>query len=295
VLVGWTETGTRPEFDVVTGVSSGALLAPFAFVGADGDAALRDLWAGGLTEGLGRNLNPVGLLTGDGVVNPAPLRELIDTYVDDNLVAAIGRGHADGRRLLVVTTNLDAQRSVVWNLGAIAASGQPGAAELLRDVLLASASIPVAFPPVLIDTVARTRVIREMHVDGGLSTQIYAVPEAAQVEAGSFFVPEGQDATLWLLVNYVLEPEFGVTPSGTFGVGLRAYGTLIKSDVRGDVFSAMDAAEEAGFAVRLGSIRRSMSWNPRDPFAASFMQEQFELGRLEALAGTAFQSAAGRS
>jgi hypothetical protein len=126
VLVGWGEAGTRPEFDVVTGVSAGALLAPFAFVGAEGDAALRELWAEGAARELGRGLNPVGLLNGQGLVDRGPLEDLLATHVDDGLVAAIARGHREGRRLLVVTTNLDAQRPVIWNLGAIAASGRPG-------------------------------------------------------------------------------------------------------------------------------------------------------------------------
>jgi hypothetical protein len=284
VLVGWGEAGTRPEFDVVTGVSAGALLAPFAFVGAQGDAALRELWAEGAARELGRGLNPVGLLNGQGLVDRGPLEDLLATHVDDGLVAAIARGHREGRRLLVVTTNLDAQRPVIWNLGAIAASGRPGAANLLREVLLASSSVPVAFPPVLIGAEAGGAPLREMHVDGGTSAQIFAFPDAALVNPGWFAVPPGRDARLWLLVNYVIEPEFGVTPAGSVGVGQRAYGTLIKSDLRSELFAIIDAAEETGFEARLASIRRTVPWDPRDPFSPEFMRTVFELGRREAVA-----------
>lgn len=288
LLVGWTEAGTRPDFDVVTGVSSGALLAPFAFVGPSGDAALRALWAEGAAQDIGRSLNLPGLVTGAGLVDAAPLRALLDTHVDDALLARIAQGHRDGRRLLVMTTNLDAQRPVIWNLGAIAASGQPGAGELIRDILLASAAIPVAFAPVLIDATAGDRSIREMHIDGGTSSQIFSLPDAALIDPVPFAVPPGRDGSLWLVANYVLGPEFAVTPLGVVGVGQRAYGTLIKSDLRSELFSLRDAAEETGFDFRLASIRRTLPWDPRDPFAPAFMAALFDLGRQEALTGTAF-------
>ena len=286
LLVGWTEAGTRPEFDVVTGVSSGALIAPFAFVGPGADGTLRELWEGDLAQSLGEGQNLLGLLTGTGVLDPAPLRALIDTYVSDGLVAAIAVEHAKGRRLLVMTTNLDAQRPVIWNLGAIAASGRPGAADLVRQILVASASIPVAYPPVLVDMVAGTRTIQEMHVDGGVSSQIFALPEAVLAGEETFAVPDGREATLWLVVTHVLGPEYGVTPGGSFGIGTRAYGTLIKAELRNELCALAGAAREAGLGLHLSSIPQSVPWDPRDPFAASFMRTLFELGRRDALAGT---------
>lgn len=288
VLVGWTQAGTRPEFDVVTGVSSGALLAPFAFVGPEADADLRALWTGGLTQDLARDLDIAGLLTGDGLIDPRPLRDLLETYVDDDLVAAIAQGHREGRRLLVVTTNLDAQRPVIWSLGAIAASGRPDAGDLIRTILVASSTIPVAMPPVLIDAVAGPRTISEMHVDGGVSAQIFAFPDAALADPSVFAPPQGREASLWMVVNYVIEPEFGVTPGGSFGVGARAYGSLIKSDLRSELFGLIDSGREAGLAVRLASIRQTVAWDPREPFAAAFMGPLFALGEREGRAGSAF-------
>lgn len=292
LLVGWTEAGTRPEFDVVTGVSSGALIAPFAFVGPQGDAALRELWAGGLAADIGQDLNVVGLLRGNGLVDAAPLRDLIDAYVDDDLIAAIARGHVEGRRLLVATTNLDAQRPVIWNLGAIASSGQPGASDLIRQILVASTSIPVAFAPTLIDAATGTRPIREMHVDGGVNAQIFALPDAALVEPAIFAAPAGREANLWLVLNYVLEPEFGVTPGSSFGVGARAYGVLIKSEVRRERLAVTSAAEAAGLTVRTGSITEAVPWDPREPFGAGYMGALFALGVAQAFAGTAFSQGA---
>jgi hypothetical protein len=288
VLVGWGETGARPEFDVVTGVSSGALLAPFAFIGADGDAALRELWAEGAAQDLGRSFSLPGLFSGEGLVEREPLERLLEAYVDEALIAEVAAPPGAPRRLLVVTTNLDAQRPVLWNLGAIAASGQPGSAELIRSVLLASASVPIAFGPVLIEAESRGVPLREMHVDGGTSSQIFAFPDAALVWPDRFSVPAGREARLWLLVNYIIEPEFAVTPLGPVGVGQRAYGSLIKSDLRSELFTIVDAARETGFEPRLASIHRVVPWNPRDPFSPEFMATLFALGRDEARAGVAF-------
>ncbi len=208
--------------------------------------------------------------------------------MDDALLAAIAQGHRDGRRLLVLTTNLDAQRPVIWNLGAIAASGRPEAAELVREVLLASSAVPVAFAPVLIDVAAGARPLQEMHVDGGTSSQIFALPDAAFVAPEAFAVPAGTSGSLWLLVNYVAGPEFGVTPAGTFGVGQRAYGTLIKSDLRSELFALSAAARETGLDFRLASIPETVPWNPRDPFSPEYMARLFEIGRLDALGDHAF-------
>lgn len=288
VLVGWSEAGTRPEFDVVTGVSSGALIAPFAFVGPAGDRALREIWTGGLIQDLGRDPNYPGLLTGQGLLDPSILRDLVDAYVDGDLVSAIARGHAEGRRLLVMTTNLDAQRPVIWNLGAIAASGDPGAVALIRQVLVASASVPVIVRPVLIRAVAGSQAIEEMHVDGGVSEQIFVFPEGDPSDNRELAVPAGREAHLWLVVNSIVGPEFGMTPGGSFGIGTRAYGALIKSQVRNDLLAAADVGGEAGFEPRLSSIRDQVTWSLRDPFSTDYRRALFAMGRRAALTGTAF-------
>jgi predicted acylesterase/phospholipase RssA len=145
LLAGWTEASDRPEFEIVTGVSVGALIAPFAFLGPNRDAELSSLMTGIRTEDV-LDFRFFGALRGAlGVADPAPLRRRLSAVVDNAMLADIARAHRDGRRLLVVTTNIDAARPVLWDMGAIA---EAGARQLFLDVLLASASIPGAFPPV---------------------------------------------------------------------------------------------------------------------------------------------------
>src|SRR4051812_1624759 len=147
IINGWTASGTRPEFSLVSGVSTGALIAPFAFLGPAYDSYLTEFYTSGVAETLVQSPSLTNVLFGSGLFGDGRLRDLIGRYVTADLLAAIAAEHAKGRRLLVVTTNLDSQRAVIWNMGAIAANGAPNAVDLFRDVLTASASIPAVFPP----------------------------------------------------------------------------------------------------------------------------------------------------
>jgi len=175
-LKGWSSTGTRPLFKIVTGVSTGALMAPFAFLGPAQDDALRDFY----TTTRSRDIFVLGsilrqLLAGEALADTAPLRALLDRHVDAELMRQVGLAHQRGRRLYIGTADLDASRFVVWNMGLIAISGRPEALALFRQVMLASASVPVAFPPVLFDVETAPGGARydEMHVDGGVGARVF--------------------------------------------------------------------------------------------------------------------------
>ena len=163
---------------------------------------------------------PAGLL-GSGLLQPEPLRRLVERYADERLLAAIAREHRKGRRLLMVTTNMDAQRAVVWDMGKIAASGRPEALELFRDILVASASVPAILSPVLIDVQAGGKHFQEMHADGGPSIQVFTVPEGLLAMASSRLLPKGTQADLYVVINNALFPEFKVTSNNTFAIGGR--------------------------------------------------------------------------
>jgi predicted acylesterase/phospholipase RssA len=175
-LVGMTRAGTRPRFSVVTGVSAGALIAPYAFVGQAWDPQLMDAYTGGRAEHL---LQPRGLaaLFGSSVYQGAPLQHLVDHYLTDALLQAMAREAATGRLLLVATTNVDSGETVVWDLGAIAMNGGRDAKELIRNILVASASVPGLFPPVLIRVQEVGAAYEEAHVDG-TTTAPFLVPSA---------------------------------------------------------------------------------------------------------------------
>ena len=246
LLDGWTRSGTRPVFDVVSGVSTGALIAPFAFLGSSEDAVVAKLYTGDGAAGIGSPQNPFKILAGDGLMDPAPLRAMVETYATAGLLDRIAAEHRSGRRLLVVTTNLDAQRPVVWDMGAIAASGRPDALALFRDVLMASASVPAVFPPVMIKAWAGDHAIEEMHVDGVTTDQIFIKPD---ILAGSSFpVPRSlrRKIHIWAVVNNTLPPEFAMTAQGTLPIAYRSIATMMKAQTSGLVAASSEAAQRLG-------------------------------------------------
>src|SRR6267154_930534 len=202
LLNGWSESGKRPEFSVVTGVSTGSLMAPFAFIGSSRDDGLKRAYteynAGDIFE---------DVKTAESLVDTWPLKRLIAKEVTPELLAQVAEAHKKGRRLFVVTTNLDAQRGVVWNMGAIAAKGDEASLKLFRDILAASTAIPGLFPPVLIDVEANGKKTQEMHADGGLSAQVFVAPESM---INSFSTTKIPAAQLYLVANNRLTREFAM-------------------------------------------------------------------------------------
>jgi hypothetical protein len=176
LLVGWSEEGSRPQFQIVTGISTGALIAPFALLGPGYDPVLGELYTQFSSDDLVERRSLVDIVRGDSAVCTAPLRRLIARYVDDALIAAVAAEGRKGRSLLIGTTNLDAARLVIWDITRIAASPEAGARDLIHHVSLASASIPGVFPPVLIEVEAAGRRYEAMHVDGGVTTQLFLSP-----------------------------------------------------------------------------------------------------------------------
>src|SRR6202041_3125755 len=203
VLNGWTAAGTRPEFTVVSGVSTGGLIAPFAFLGPTYDATLQEVYTSGIAESLLNAPSILNALFGSGLFGNSRLRELVARYVDQNMLAAIAEEHAKGRDLLIVTTDLDTQRTAVWDMGRIAAVGSPQALSLFRDVIAASASIPVVVPPMMIDAEANGNHFQEMHVDGGVTAPVLTLPEAFILRNRAFV--RGARITIYILINNKVE------------------------------------------------------------------------------------------
>jgi predicted acylesterase/phospholipase RssA len=282
LLDGWTRRGTRPSFDVVTGVSTGALIAPFAFLGPAYDATVAKLYTGDGAGGVAEPANLVAIATGDGLLDPGPLRRMVEGYATPALLAGIAAEHRRGRRLLVVSTNLDAQRPVVWDMGAIASSPSPGAQALFRDVLVASASVPALFPPVMIEAVAAGRAIREMHVDGVATAQIFIRPDAVAAAAPR------RRIHLWAVVNNTLPPEFSVTAKGTLPIAYRSLSTVFKAQTAAEVTAASEMAHRLGQDFELAYIDRAVPFDPTAPFGASYMDQAFAIGTREAQDGTAW-------
>ncbi|HKF08695.1 MAG TPA: patatin-like phospholipase family protein, partial [Xanthobacteraceae bacterium] len=177
-------------------------------------------------------LQPEGLagLFGTGLFKTEPLRDLIARHVDGPMLAAIAREHRAGRRLYVVTTNLDAQRTAIWDMGKIAASGDPGALDLFRNVLTASASIPGVFSPTLIEVEADGRRSAEMHVDGGVTTNVLILPEALLVSGNNPVFPPDARPKVYVVMNSKLAPDFEVVKASTLQIVRRSFETSVRAN-----------------------------------------------------------------
>lgn len=180
VLNGWSKHGDRPQFRVVTGISTGAIIAPFAFLGEDYDPSLKEMYTLYSTKQILKKTIISGLFGGEAIADSSPLLGLIAKYLDEKSIERIANEHRKGRRLFVGTTNMDALRPVIWDLGAIAVSDHPDKANLIHRTILASASIPGAFPPMIFDVSKGGVEYNELHMDGGIGKQIFISPNFLQ-------------------------------------------------------------------------------------------------------------------
>jgi Patatin-like phospholipase len=288
VINGWTSAGNRPKFAIVTGVSAGALIAPLAFLGPDYDADIAEAFSGGVAQVLG-DLGGVFALLGPPDLRRNSLVDLVDKFLTPKLIAAVAKEQARGRRLLIVTTNLDAQRGTVWDMGAIAASGHPEARELFRDVLVASASIPGVFGPTYIEVEANGHRFREMHVDGGATTQVFIVPDVMLVTGMSIAAPQQAPRNVWIIINNHLTPNFEVIEAGLLPTISRSFSTLIKSSSKQTLFSTAEFVGRDRF--HLTYIDNGFDdWLAAHPgvkpgFNTAYMQALYNYGRAKARSG----------
>jgi len=283
VLNGWTAAGTRPRFSVVSGVSTGALIAPFAFLGPAYDATLRDVYTSGIAESLLDTPSIVHALFGSGLFGNTQLRELVARYVGQDMLGAIAAEHAKGRRLLIVTTNLDTQRTVIWDMGRIATIGSAQALGLFRDVLTASASIPVVFPPMLIDAEANGRRFQEMHVDGGVTAPVLTLPEAFLLRNGA--LARGLRMNIYVLVNDKVERDFQLVPNSTIDIAARASASVTKTQIRSVLYETYDFARRNNFGFNLTYIDKDVPSPGSFGFEASYMRSLYQYGYDKAKTG----------
>jgi len=288
LLAGWSTRGTRPQFTVVTGASAGALIAPFAFMGSAYDDMLRSVFANGEMANLLQSDGLAGLF-GTGLFKTAPLRDLIARHVDAALLEAIAREYRTGRRLYVVTTNLDAQRTAIWDMGKIAASGDPRALELFRNVLTASASVPGVFPPVLIDVEAGGKRFAEMHVDGGVTTNVLIVPEAALLSGAAVFAPNVRPK-VYIVMNGKLAPDFEVVTPSTVLIVTRSFETSVRANTRNSLLASYQFAKRRNWDFNLASIDPDYPKSTSIGFDPGYMQRLFEYGYRRGASGQLWQS-----
>jgi hypothetical protein len=294
LLSGWSESGHRPTFDIVTGVSTGALMSPFAFLGSAYDDRLKTLYTQMTFHGVFSG-NPFLGLFGQGLYSTAPLQRIVASQIDQKLLDDIATAYHNGRRLFVITTNLDAQRPVLWNMGALAASGHPQALELFRKVLVASASVAGAFDPVYIDAEANGHHFKEMHVDGGTAYPLFAVPVrllAATGQGGGHNDGQGSGhngGKIYIIINNNLDPNFAVTKPKTFNIAARAFNTLVKSSFYDTVLNSYIFAKDEGYTFNLAYIPNSFEVKSVGLVDQKYMLALFDLGHAQGVHGGEWQ------
>jgi hypothetical protein len=288
LLNGWSEAGGRPEFGLVTGVSTGALTAPFAFLGQRYDAALKSVYTDITpTDVLEQRYLLNAALFEDALADSAPLFRTISRHLHEGMLAEIAEAYRQGRLLLIGTSDMDAQLPVAWNIGAIAASGHPRALDLVRRLLLASAAVPGAFPPVMIDVTLDGRRFQEMHVDGGAFTQVFLYPRSvtegrrAEIRRGE----RPRPARAFIIRNGRLTPNPAATDRQTLKIAQRAISSMIAASGYNDVARILNTTREDRVDFNLATIGPDFRDEAKEPFEQAYMRRLYNHAFAQARAG----------
>jgi predicted acylesterase/phospholipase RssA len=279
LLTGWSQTGARPRFRVVTGVSVGALIAPFAFLGPRYDHVLRDV---ALSEQSGKLFHRRGFLSGllgDGFASSEPLERLLATYVTADVLREIADEYRHGRDLYIMTTDLDAGVPVIWDMGAIAASGSPDALGLFRQVMRASAAIPVAVSPVLINVTADGRRYQELHVDGSVAHRVFLYPLPASTLAISDARNSAPSCRAFIIINSQLDTGGSATPRRTLKIGERSIEALMQAQASNDVDNIFTTLQRQGIDFNLTYIHADFQAPHPHDFDPSYIRALFSYGQ----------------
>lgn len=286
LLTGWSARGDRPQFSVVTGVSTGALSAPFAFLGPEYDEQLKKIYTETSAGDVFEKRTLMAAVANDAMADSAPLRQKIATFVDQHMVERIAEEYAKGRILLILTTNLDQSRSVIWNIGAIASSGHPRARELIVDVLLASAAIPGLFPPVMIGVTVNGQQYQEMHVDGGAVAQAFLYPPTFNLKAKlkELGVKDIKPTAYIIRNTRLYRPEENVERQ-TLKIAQQAISTMTASNGLNDLYRMYLTTKRDGVAFNLTYIDEDFHQPYKGPFDKPYMNALFAYGYQVGLDG----------
>lgn len=290
LLYGWTQRGDRPQFEYVTGISTGALIAPLAFLGPSHDEALKAVYTTIGGEDIARPRPIAGIIAGDALADTSPLAALIERSLTEAMIAEIGREYLRGRVLLIATTNLDTARPVVWNIGTIAASGHRDAPNIVRRILLASASIPGAFPPVMFDVEIDGQRRQEMHVDGGATAQFFLYPTDIPLRAAPPDI-RGRRRTAWIIRNGRVSETSQQTDRGLLPIAQRSISALITANSMGDIYRTYMTLRRDGIPFNLAVIGSDFSHPTDKPFDRAYMNALFEHGRRKIAEGSPWLNA----
>jgi len=276
LLNGWTATGNRPEFSVVTGISTGSLIAPYAFLGPRYDHILTKMYTSYSTEDLIEKRHWFELLTSNSLGDTTKLRATIAEYMTEGVMQEIAAEHRKGRRLFIGTVNLNAARPVMWNIGEIANSGQAGALDLIRDIILASSSIPGAFPPVFIEVEAAGERYDEMHVDGGMATQVFLYPLGANWRNVLKKLQVPGTPRVYVIRNAQIAPDWEQVEPRIMPIVGRSVASLIRTQGIGDMFRMYVGATRDKLDYNLAYIPDNFEIKSKEAFDSQYMRALYD-------------------
>lgn len=278
LMVGWSAAGTRPSFTMVTGISTGALMSTFVFLGEKYDQQLKEMYTTYSTRDLVIKRSILGAITGISATDTSPMKAMLAKYLNQKVMEEVAAEYKKGRRLYVGTTNLDAKRPVIWNIGLIASSGRPEALDLIHRIILASASIPAVFPPVLIKVKADGKIYDEMHVDGGTASQVFLYPADIdwKIILDNFEVP-GTPA-VYVIRNSFLKPDWETVAPKIFPIAGISIESLIRTQGIGDMYRIYLDCQRDGIDYNLAYIPENFDLKPKEDFDPVYMGELFDLG-----------------
>jgi len=290
LLNGWTAAGDRPQFKLVTGISTGALIAPFAFLGPKYDGRLKDFYTNVGPADIVEKRSPLAALTGDALADNRPLWNRVAKEVDRALLDEIAAEYEKGRLLLIATSDLDARQAVIWNMTKIASSKDPRALELFRAVMVTSAAIPGAFPPTMIDVEVDGKPYQEMHVDGGAMAQVFLYPPSIRTATASRKAGSVQrERQAYIIRNSRLDPEWGQVDRWVMSISGRAITSLITTQGIGDLYRIYATTQRDGVDFNLAFIPRTFNEPHPHEFETEYMRKLYGFAYAQAVQGYPWQ------
>ena len=278
LLAGWTEAGDRPEFTLVTGISAGALTAPFAFLGPEYDHVLKKVSSEMTADDVYNKRGIIKAVRKDGFASTEPLQALLAKYIDEELMEKLAVEHRRGRRLNIGTTDLDSMRPMMWQVSAIAASGHPGALDLIRQIILASASIPGFFTPVLIEVEVDGQRYDELHVDGGVARQVFLYPIGVDFTEILDKLEVPGHPKVYVIRNGRLDPLHEHIKNRTIPIIGRSLLSLTRTQGIGDLYRIYLETFRDGLEFNLAYIPESFTMKENDAFDTEYMKALFNVG-----------------
>lgn len=287
-LAGWSQRGDRPKFHMITGISTGALIAPFAFLGPEYDSVLKKVYTTLHTKDLIIERSLFKIIRFTSLVDPSPIRKILSEHLTIREIQKIAAEHKKGRRLYIGTTNLDAKRPVIWNIGEIAATHPEASLDLIYDILIASSSIPGAFPPVYIKVKANGQVYDEMHVDGGVTTQVFLYPTGLDwSQIGKKLEAKGKP-TVYIIRHDPSHPKWINVKPGLLNIATNSIDSLIRSSGYGDMYRLFLKANDDKMDFNVAYVPDNFDYKATEPFHPVYMKKLYSLGYNQAIKGYAW-------